>query len=206
MPMTTAQRRDPRIDAYIEKSAPFAQPILVRLRAQVHAACPSVRETIKWGFPHFEHHGVLCSMAAFKHHCAFGFWKGALVVEGASAADGEQAMGQFGRIGKLADLPSKPVLAAYIRKAAALNEAGVKAPRAEKKPKAALVVPDDLAAALKAHPEALAMFEAFSPGKQREYIEWLDEAKTEATRIRRRLQAVAWIAEGKVRNWKYGSA
>ena len=201
--MAALQSRDARIDAYIARSAAFAQPILAHLRAQVHAACPSVRETIKWGFPHFEHHGVLCSMAAFKQHCAFGFWKGALVVGDAAAIDGEQAMGQFGRIESLGDLPSKAVLIGYIRKAAVLNETGVKVPRAGKKPKPAPVVPDDLAAALKAYPEALAVFEAFSPSKQREYVEWLDEAKTDATRTKRRLQSVAWIAEGKVRNWKY---
>src|SRR6187402_3013263 len=95
---------DPRIDAYIAKSAAFAQPILVRLRELVHAACPDVEESIKWGMPHFLHGGkLLCGMAAFKAHCAFGFWQGRAVL-GEEADDA--AMGQLGRITTLAQLPS----------------------------------------------------------------------------------------------------
>src|SRR5262245_6764703 len=136
--------RDPRIDAYIAKSAEFARPILAHLREVVHAACPDVEETMKWSFPHFQYKGMLCSMAAFKEHCAFGFWKSSLVLgEGHEA---EKAMGQFGRITKLSELPSKKVLSGYIKKAMELNDAGVKSPtRAKKAPKPELAVPDDLA-------------------------------------------------------------
>jgi len=118
--------RDPRVDAYIAKSAVFAQPILSEIRRAVHAGCPDVDETMKWGFPHFMYKGILCSMAAFKEHCAFGFWKGSLVLGGAASAD---AMGQFGRLTTRADLPSKKTMAGYLRQAKALNDEGVKAPR-----------------------------------------------------------------------------
>lgn len=199
-------QRDPRIDAYIAKSAEFARPILEHIRAVVHAACPEVEETMKWSFPHFQYKGMLCSMAAFKEHCAFGFWKGSLVVERASGdADGDTSMGQFGRITKLSDLPSKKVLTGYIKEAMKLNEAGVKSPSRSKpkEPKPAPVVPDDLSAALAKHPAASATFETFSPGHRREYIEWITEAKTEATRTRRLETAIEWMVEGKPRNWKY---
>ena len=193
---------DPRVDAYIAKSADFAQPILEHLRAVVHAACPDVEETMKWSFPHFLYKGMMCSMASFKGHCAFGFWKAELLM-----ADDEvkrEAMGHFGRITSIKDLPSKKILAGYIKQAMKLNDDGVAAP-ARAKPAAprALEIPDDLNATLDAVPAARKHFNAFSPSKQRDYAEWLTEAKTEATRTRRREQAVEWIAEGKSRNWKY---
>ncbi|MBV7536639.1 YdeI/OmpD-associated family protein [Duganella sp. sic0402] len=192
---------DPRVDAYIAKSAEFAQAILTHLRAVVHATCPDVEETIKWGFPHFMYKGMMCSMASFKAHCAFGFWKAELLM----ADDARrEAMGDFGRITSLKDLPPKKTLATYIRQAMKLNDDGVAAPaRAKPATPRALEIPDDLSAALDASPEARRHFDAFSPSKQRDYAEWLTEAKTEATRARRREQAIAWIAEGKARNWKY---
>jgi uncharacterized protein YdeI (YjbR/CyaY-like superfamily) len=189
---------DPRIDAYIEKSADFAQPILEQLRAVVHEACPDVEETLKWSMPTFMYHGIMCSMAAFKQHCTFGFWKGALLRD----RDGRTAEERIGRIEKPADLPSKRELHAFIRQAMALNEEGVKAPRTAKK-KPALPTPPDLAAALRRNAKARATFEGFAPSHRREYIEWITEAKREETRMRRIAQAVEWLAEGKQRNWRY---
>ena len=194
---------DPRIDSYIANSAEFARPILEHLRAVVHAACPDVEETMKWSFPHFQYNGMLCSMASFKAHCTFGFWKGELLIEAADAKTRE-AMGQFGRIASIKDLPPKKTLESYIKKAMKLNDEGVKAP-ARTKPAVPreLVVPDYLTEALALQPSALDHFNAFSTSKKRDYVEWMEEAKTEATRLRRLEQAVAWIAEGKSRNWKY---
>jgi uncharacterized protein YdeI (YjbR/CyaY-like superfamily) len=195
--------RDPRVDEYIERSADFARPVLARLREIVHAACPEVQETIKWGAPHFEYRGLLCHMAAFKGHCAFGFWKGPLIVE-RGGARAETAMGQFGRIASLDDLPPEAELAGYVREAMRLNEEGVKSPtRSKSRPKPEAVVPEDLAAALRESPAAGAAFDAFPPGHRREYVEWITEAKTDATRQRRIATAVEWISEGRSRNWKY---
>jgi hypothetical protein len=198
--------RNPAVDAYIASSPDFARPILTHLREVVHAACPDVVEEMKWSTPHFDYKGMMCSMAAFKAHCAFGFWKGALVIDDGS----EEARGQFGRITSLADLPPRTALAAYIRKAAALNDAGVPAPhvapqRAKAKASRAkpVEVPAELAAALKKHKQALATWNAFAPSHQREYCEWITEAKRAETKANRVAQAVAWIAEGKQRNWKY---
>lgn len=198
--------RDPRIDAYIDKAADFAKPILSHLRELVHTGCPEVEETIKWSFPNFDYKGILCSMASFKQHCAFGFWKGSLLAEKHPelAVAEDPAMGQLGRITALSDLPDDETLLLYIREAAALNDQGVKAP-ARPKPKKdrELEIPDDLTAALRENPQALATFERFSPSNKREYVEWVTEAKSEETRKRRLDQAVEWMAEGKVRNWKY---
>jgi uncharacterized protein YdeI (YjbR/CyaY-like superfamily) len=169
----------------------------------VHAACPEVEEAMKWSFPHFMYKGMLCGMAAFKEHCAFGFWKGALIVE-QSGGHAEGAMGQFGRITKVSDLPSKKVLTGYIKEAVRLNEEGVKSPtRSKPKKKTEPKVPDELAAALKRNKKALATFEGFSPSHRREYIEWITDAKGEDTRKRRLETAIEWMAEGKPRNWKY---
>ena len=193
--------RDARIDAYIAKSAAFAKPILMRLRETVHEACPEVEEAWKWSFPHFLYHGMLCSMAAFKEHCSFGFWKGALIVPAGDR--GEDAMGQFGRITRLSELPSKRVLAGFIKKAMQLNEQGVKVTRAKPQPKRPVVVPEALQRALSGNRAARTTFKNFSPSHQREYVEWIGEAKSEETRQRRLKTAIEWIAEGKSQNWKY---
>jgi len=195
--------RDSRVDAYIANSAGFARPILVHLREVIHAACPEVEETMKWSRPHFLYKGMLCGMSSFKNHCAFGFWNRSLVV-GDGGDPAEEGMGQFGRIARLSELPTDAVLMGFIHEAMRLNEAGVKAPgRPRPKTPREVVVPDDLAAALADHEAARATFDGFSPSHKREYIEWITEAKTQATRSRRLGTAIEWMAEGKPRNWKY---
>lgn len=197
-------KRDPRVTAYIAKQGDFAKPILTYLRDVIHDGCPDVVETIKWSVPSFEHHGILCGMAAFKAHLQFGFWKHDLVV--GKRMDG---MG-FGKIASVDELPPRATLVAYVKKASKLNEEGVKAPwmearakKARATKKAPIRVPADLKAALAKHRKAQATFEAFSPSHKREYLEWIIEAKGEDTRARRVAQAVEWMAEGKARNWKY---
>lgn len=197
-------KTDPRVDAYIEKAAAFARPILRHFRTVVHVGAPDCEETLKWGFPHFTHKGILCSMAAFKEHCAIGFWKGTLFLpEGEEAETAEaEAMGQFGRVTAVSDLPPKKVLLGYVRKAVELNEAGVKVPSSRKKRKAPSV-PKAFRDALDRNPQAAAWFGKMSPSQRRDYIEWVTEAKREATRDKRIATAVEWIAQGKPRNWKY---
>ena len=191
---------DPRVDAYLANAAAFAQPILARLREDVHAACPDVVETIKWSRPHFMLDGkLLCGMSAFKAHCAFGFWQR----EGAPAGQAG-AMGNFGRIENLADLPGHAELRRLIQAAAERLLAG--APRAQKpgrEPRAKLDMPDDFAAALANVKAAQQHYDAFPPGKQRDYLEWVLDAKRDDTRAKRIAQAVEWLAEGKSRHWKY---
>lgn len=192
------------MDAYIEKAAPFARPILTHLRALVHKACPHVTETIKWSAPHFESHGSnLCHMAAFSQHCAFGFWKGSLLKDKAGILEKQAAMGHFGRITSLEDLPADKIIIAYIKEADKLNKDNVKLPAKTPAAKKALVTPEILMVALKKHKAALQNFEAFSYSNKKEYIEWIDGAKTEETREKRVGTAVEWIAEGKDRHWKY---
>ena len=193
---------DPRIDAYIAKSAEFAQPILEHLRAVVHAACPDVEESMKWSSPHFGYKGaMMCSMAAFKQHCSFGFWLYKDVVGGKM----EDGRGQFGKLTSMKDLPSKKELTAHIRKAMALNVAGVKQQRPKAAPKPPPALPEDFAALLaqKKHAAARKTYDGFSPGAKREYVEWITEAKNDATRQKRIATALEWMAEGKQRNWKY---
>jgi uncharacterized protein YdeI (YjbR/CyaY-like superfamily) len=194
-------KRDKRVDAYIAKSPGFAKPILTHLREVVHEACPEVEETMKWSVPHFMYQGMLCSMASFKEHCAFGFWKGALVVESDGKSD--EAAGHFGRLTKVSDLPPKKVLVGYVKKAMELNESGTALPRKPKRASKDVAAPDYLLAALKTNKKALGTFEGFSPSQRREYVEWITEAKSEETRQRRLEQAVEWMAEGKPRHWKY---
>jgi uncharacterized protein YdeI (YjbR/CyaY-like superfamily) len=196
-------KRDKRVDAYIAKSAEFARPILETIREAVHEGCPDVEETIKWSFPHFDYKGILCGMAAFKEHCALGFWKGSMIVEG-KANQSADAMGQFGRITSPKDLPSRKSLVSYVREAAELNEKGIKKPSAPRpKGEKKLMVPDFFLSAVKQNKKALATFNGFPYSKKKDYVEWVTEAKTDATRQRRLETSVAWLSEGKSRNWKY---
>lgn len=190
-----------RVDDYIANAPAFAKPILSEIRDRVHAACPEVEEAMKWRQPSFEYKGLMCGMAAFKDHCVFGYWKAPLVL--GVAADGANAMGYRDKIRSVAELPSKTAFKAHVRKAMALNEAGIGVPRPVRTPKAPLTVPDDFSAVLKKNRKAQSAFEGFSPSHRREYVEWITEAKTEATRTRRMLQAAEWLADGKPRNWKY---
>jgi uncharacterized protein YdeI (YjbR/CyaY-like superfamily) len=198
--------KDPRIDAYISKTADFAKPILKHLRKVVHAGCPQVQETMKWSVPHFDYKGVMCGMAAFKEHCAFGFWKADLILDRGENAE-KSGMGSFGCIKSLNDLPDEKTLIGYVKKAAALNEAGIKAPRrTQPKKRPPIPVPAYFAAALKKNAKARKTFESFPPSHRREYLEWITEAKREETRNERMATTIKWLAEGKSRNWKYEPA
>lgn len=198
-------KRDPRIDAFIGKSADFAQPVLRHLRELVHQGCPDVEETIKWGMPSFLHHGILCFTAAFKAHCTFGFWhRGMEKVIGRDGGKADTAMGNFGRIRSVADLPGDATMRRYIEAAARLNESGVPArPRSAAKPKEVVVIPPDLKSALAKKTKAARAFENCSPSHRREYVEWITGARRPETRQKRLATTLEWLAAGKSRNWKY---
>jgi uncharacterized protein YdeI (YjbR/CyaY-like superfamily) len=192
---------DPRVDAYIARSADFAKPILTHLRRLVHKTCPDVEETIKWGFPHFLHQGILCGMAAFKRHCALIIWQPeARKSLGAEKSKG--AMGHLGKITQLTDLPSDATIARTLKQAMKLNAAGVKR-KVVRSPAKPLVVPAYIKQALKKNSQALATFNRFSPGQRKEYVEWVEGAKREETRAERLKTMLEWLTEGKTRNWKY---
>ena len=198
--------KDKRIDNYIAKSAGFAKPILNHLRALVHKACPDTEETMKWSFPHFDYKGgMMCSMAAFKEHCAFSFWKASLMKDPKllNNAKSETAMGHLGRITSLKDLPADKIMISYIKEAIKLNDDKVKIVKVKPVEKAPLIIPEDINAALKKTKKAQTTFENFSYSNKKEYVQWITEAKSEVTRNKRLTQAVAWMAEGKIRNWKY---
>lgn len=202
-------KKNPKVDAYIAKSADFAKPILVHFRAQIHKHCPMAVEVIKWGFPHFDYaNGPMAHMAAFKAHCAIGFWKTPLMKSGKELfemAKTEEAMGHFGKIKSLADLPSEAAFKKYIQEAMRLNEAGVKlAPKKESSDRT-LEIPDYFKKALSKDKKALNTFNNFSYTNKKEYLTWVTEAKTETTREKRLAEAILWMREGKSRNWKYAS-
>lgn len=205
------RNRDERIDNYIANSADFAQPILTHLRELIHDTCPDVEEAWKWSFPNFVYKGaVMCSMAAFKQHCSFSFWKAAIMqdTDNILTITERDAMGHFGKIESLKDLPKDAVLKKYIKQAMKLNEDGIKLPpkpKATEKEKKELVVPAYLTRELKKNKTAEKVFNEFSYSHRKEYIQWMEEAKTDATRDKRLAQAIEWLAEGKNRNWKYNN-
>lgn len=197
------------IDAYIQKANDFAKPILDYLRKCVHKACPEVQETLKWGFPHFLYQDqILCSMASFKNHCAFGFWHAALMQDPENILENgkeRSAMGHLGKLEKRSDLPSVTTLSKYIKQAITLIDNGAKISKKEPEKNRVLLVPDEISKALKSVPEANKFFKRLSYSHQKEYIEWITEAKTEPTKLKRLKQTIEWLEEGKSRNWKYKS-
>lgn len=195
------------IDTYIAKSGDFAKPILNHLRKLVHNTCPDLEEKMKWSFPHFDYKGeMMCSMAAFKQHAVFGFWKAAIMKDPVlkETAASEVAMGHLGRITSLKDLPSNKKITAWIKEAMELNDKGIKLPsKPISKEKKEIAVPDYFEKALAKNKKAATTFNAFAYSHRKEYIQWITEAKTEETKNKRIAQAIEMLAEGKSRNWKY---
>jgi uncharacterized protein YdeI (YjbR/CyaY-like superfamily) len=199
-------KKEKAIDAYIAKSADFAKPIMKHIRELVHKTCPDVEEKMKWSIPHFDYKGeMMCSMAAFNQHCAFGFWKASLMKNSQKMFEkyGKTAMGHLGQIKNLKDLPPDKVLIAGIKEAMKLNDAGVKILKSKPVTKEDINTPDYFMTALKKNKKALETFQNFNASHVREYVEWITDAKTEATRNKRIETALEWLSEGKSRNWKY---
>lgn len=191
-------KKNPKIDDYIANSAEFAQPILMKLRVLIHEAHPDIEESIKWGMPSFDYKGIVCHIAAFKTHCSFGFMKYKLI----KGLEENGGMNSFGKLKSVEDLPSDEVILMYIKEAVDLNERGIKLPK-KPKIKKELEVPDYLIEILNKNPKANQVFNDFSYSHKKEYIEWIVDAKREATREKRMNQMLEWLAEGKHRNWKY---
>lgn len=198
------------IDVYIAKSADFAKPILEHVRELIHNTCPDVEEKMKWSMPFFDYKGeMMCHMASFKQHCAVGFWKASIMKDPVlrETAASETAMGHLGKITSLKDLPPDKKIISWIKEAMILNDNGIKLPpKAASKEKKEIVVPDYFAKALAKNKKANATFEAFAYSHKKEYIQWITEAKTEATRNKRMLQAIEMMTEGKSRHWKYAAS
>ncbi|MEO8664411.1 MAG: YdeI/OmpD-associated family protein [Ignavibacteria bacterium] len=194
------------VDDYISKSTDFAKPILKHLRKLVNDTCPEVEEKMKWSFPHFDYKGeMMCSMASFKQHCAFGFWKASLMKnwENIFKEAGEKAMGHLGQIKSLSDLPADKVLIGSIKEAMKLNDDGIKVKKAKPAVSKKFVVPEYILKAIRKNKKAQKTFEEFSTSHKKEYVEWITEAKTEETRDKRLEKAIEIMCEGKSRHWKY---
>ena len=199
-------KKEKLVDTYIAKSADFAKPILNHIRELVHNTCPGVEEKMKWSFPHFDYKGeMMCSMAAFKQHAVFGFWKAKLMKDPVlvETAQSEVSMGHLGRLTSVKDLPPDKKMIAWIKEAMALNDKGIKLAKPKPAPKKELIIPDYFKKAVAKNKKAWQTFEAFAYSSKRDYVEWITEAKTDETRNKRIATMMEWLAEGKSRHWKY---
>jgi uncharacterized protein YdeI (YjbR/CyaY-like superfamily) len=196
---------NPNVDGYIAQSETFAKPILEHWRQLVHASCPNVVEAVKWGIPHFDYKGdFMCVMASYKNHCSFTFIKAELMndprLQNSKSLKPIQRF--LGKITKLSDLPTDEDFIALLAEAIDLNERGIKITTSKSNVPKVLETPDYFAEKLATNPQAKAIFESKSPSFRKEYIVWISEAKTDATRQKRMEEALAWIAEGKGRFWQ----
>ena len=199
-------KHNPKVDAYAEKAEDFAKPVFAHLRALIHATCPELIEEVKWGIPHFDYKGdMMCIFAAYKKHCSFTFYKDALMSDARLKANADipAAKRFMGKLTNVADLPPDRELKSWIEESMALNEQGLKLPVRESKTPKEVGMPAAFAEKLQANPKIIKIFESKSASFQKEYNVWIGEAKTEATRDKRIEEAIAWIAEGKGRFWKY---
>lgn len=196
--------KDPRVDSYIADSAEFARPILKHLRKLIHQGCPSAVETIKWGCPFFEYHGLLCGFAAFQAHCSLFFWRDIDVSRWLDKTNTAGAgMGQFGKITTMTDLPKDSVLVTCVRAAVEQRDSPESKLKRTRKPGKELPVPADLKRGLAANAKAATTFKNFAPSHRRAYLDWIADAKLPATRERRLQTTLKWLAEGKPQNWKF---
>ena len=192
--------RDPRIDAYIAKAAPFAQPILEHVRQRVHSAAPEAEETMKWSTPTFTVDGkILLGMAAFKAHAVVNFWRG----QEMGVEVSKDAMGQLGKLTSVSDLPSDARLDELLRKGVELARTAPAPRKVKHEPKPPAEIHPEFAKALKSNPKAQEVLDGFSPSARREYVDWIAEAKQDKTRAKRIADAIEWLSEGKRRHWKY---
>lgn len=199
---------DPKVTQYIDNAEAFAQPILKHLREQIHRNCPDVVESVKWGNPHFDYKGdFMCVLASAKKHCSFTFIKSEFMSDPRFAGGKKVKPGQrfMSRITSMSELPSDEELACFIKEAMDLNDRGVKL---DKTAKAApnsepTDAPEYLLSAFSTNSVAQEVFGNQSASFRKNYIVWLESAKTETTRQRRLDEALGWIAEGKGRFWKY---
>lgn len=197
---------NPRVDAYLASSAEFARPIMTHLRELIHRRCPAVVEEIRWGIPHFDYAGdMMCVFAAHRAHCSFTFLKESIMSDPRLQQNpGLPAAKRYmGRLASLENLPRDGELIALIGEAMQLNEQGIKVAPRPPKPPAQLEIHPEFSQALADNAAAQAIFDKQSPSFRKEYLVWINDAKTEATRSKRIAESLEWIAEGKRRFWKY---
>ena len=161
-------------------------------------------EEIKWGSPAYTCEGKLVlSIGGFKNFFTMWFHQGVFLSDPAhvlvNAGEGRTRGLRQWRFTSLAEI--KPALVKkYIKEAIANAKAG-KEIRPERK--AAIETPEELATAFKKDKALKAAFNQLTPGRQREYLEYVGEAKTEATRLRRVEKVVPMILRGVGLNDRY---
>ncbi|RYG11121.1 MAG: hypothetical protein EOO07_21105 [Chitinophagaceae bacterium] len=197
---------DPKVDKYIADAENFAKPILQHWRQLVLSTCPEAVEAIKWGIPHFDYKGdFMCVVASYKSHCSFTFLKAELMNDPRLKESKQLKPIQrfLGKITKPADLPTDEEFITLLVEAMILNEKGIKVVTQKSDTPKVYELPDYFAEKFETNPKAKQIFESKSASFRKDYIIWITEAKTDATRQKRMEEALEWIADGKARFWKY---
>lgn len=178
------------------------RPLLERLRVIMNEC--EVEETVKWGQPCYTHEGKnVAGIGAFKEFVSVWFFQGALLRDEhgvlVNAQEGRtRAMRQW-RFQAVEEI-DETLLRAYVDESIENQRQG-KAIKAERKKP--VEVPDELAGALAEDREAGERFDALTPGKQREYTEYIAQAKLAETRVRRLEKILPMIRAGHGLNDRY---
>ena len=174
-----------------------------RLRNLIESST-DLSETVKWGIPVFTHEGKnVLGFAGMKHHFAVWFYNGVFLKDPhqvlINAQEGKtKAMRQW-RMESEEDLDEK-VFLELVREAISNEQKGlVWKPEKSKE----LELPLLLKEKLKTDLSLQKAFELLPPYKQKEYAEYIAEAKREATRISRMEKIIPMILQGVGLNDRY---
>lgn len=188
------------ITAYIEKATPEFKEVMIALRSVLNNPNFDIKEDWKWGAPNFNNEGMICWLAHFRNHVGMNFFKGTLIKDKYNLfthyreEKGNRQL-KFSDINQI--IPEQ--IEYYIEEAIKLNQENIKVVKKE----IDTSLPLDLETELNNNPKAKMFFESLAPSYKRDYIEWIEEAKREATRTKRLATTMEWLSEGKKKNWKY---
>ncbi len=176
----------PEITAYIATLPDWQQAICSELRAAIHGADPDIEESIKWGTPAFGHKGPVAWMFCARDWVHFSFPQGALPAETHGLF--EPTENKAGRTIKLHQDQAVPrgIIEQLVQQAVANNQAGKKVDLQIPKPgERKFDIPHEYLAFLKEN----GAYEEYLQRpyyQQKGWIQWIEEAKQQATRDKRR--------------------
>lgn len=190
---------NPSIDAYITKQPEWQREIFTTLRKTIHDADPEIKETIKWGAPTFEDHGIVAWMFSAKAWVHFSFTKGALLDPSHGLfEEGKESASKAKRTIKFTEGQHIPtdIIMDLVKEAVANNRAGKQVDFSIPKPHTQTFdVPNEYKDYLKEQ----GLYEAYKDRpyyQQRGWIEWIESAKQEETRQKRAQAMVRELKAG----------
>jgi len=189
------------VDEYIKKRKDWFTE-LIFLRKIILST--ELQETIKWGAPVYTINGKnVVGIAAFKSYVSLWFFQGALLKDKkkklVNAQEGVTKALRHWKFNSKKEIDKK-LVKEYLLEAIENQKKGKQIKPAAKKP---LKIPKELNSAFTKNKKLKNCFGELTPYKQREYAEYISEAKREETKMTRLKKIIPMILEKKGLNDKY---